>query len=133
MNDQSPPANAFHPDLLKLLHKRAVVGLSYFDHQDNLLSQKQIAGTVVRVTPEDGITLKLSDDKTEFTLPSDLSPWFVAPQGNYVDQETRQQIVNPDYLVTWNIYRTKAKDSEDKQHEWWEWVPCTEAPAVGKK
>ncbi len=117
--------------LRPLLDKVALVGISYFDRDGQPLQQRLLAGTVVRVTPEDGITLKLLHSDGEFTLPSDISPWFIAPAGRYTESEGGQAVENPDYLVTWDVHRSQAGKDEGEQ-EWWEWVPRTVPPSVGK-
>ena len=122
------------PDLTldQLMGKTAVIGLSYFDTAENLMSQRQLAGQVIKVTPDDGITLQLlGDGAADFIIPSDLSPWFIAPEGRFFDKTSAMEIVNPDYLVTWNVHQTQSENIEDKTHQWWDWVPCVVAPQVG--
>ncbi len=120
-------------ELVKLLDKMALVGLSYFDTDGELIQQRQLAGKIVRVTPQDGITVRMADGKTEFTLPSELSPWFKAPTGRYFDEESKVEIIDPDYLVTWDVYKVKDEKKPKGQHEWWEWQPRTVPPSVGQK
>ncbi|AWB68328.1 hypothetical protein C2869_18790 [Saccharobesus litoralis] len=120
-------------DLVGMLEKTVLVGLTYFDFKQEFIQQRQISGTVVRVTPQDGITLRFPDGKTEFTLPSDLSCWFKAPEGRYFDQESNIEITNPDFLITWDVHQVQDKSKPDGQHEWWEWKPRTVPPAVGQK
>jgi len=64
-----------------------------------------------------------------FILPPTLNCWFVAPKGSYPVQGNK--VENPDFLVTWDIHQTQ-KDSEEGQHEWWDWVPRTAPPQVGQ-
>ena len=119
-------------ELKVLLGKTVLAGLRYHDLQGALLQQRQIYGEVVRVTPNDGITLRFVDGKTEFTLPSTLSPWFIAPKGDYVNADLQVKISNPDYLVTWDIYKTQDITKPKGEHEWWEWQPNTIPPVVGR-
>jgi len=125
--------------LSDLLQKTCLIGLSYFDTEGVLLKQSQLAGTVVAVDAEEGISIELnatpSTDTNDgkpavFHLPSSLSAWFVAPPGHYRNAEQQLDILNPDYLVTWDIRKTK-KGTAEGQHEWWEWVPRTAPPQVG--
>lgn len=124
--------------LSDLLHKTCLIGLSYFNTDGELLKQSQLAGTVIAVDAEEGISIELKataaqDDKPPvFHLPSSLSAWFIAPPGHYRNAEQQLDILNPDYLVTWDIHKTK-KDTPEGQHEWWEWVPRTAAPHVGNQ
>ena len=116
-------------ELAALVDKSAVVGLSYFDINGDALQQRMLIGTVVRVTPSDGITLRQPNDQ-EFTLPSSMAPWFIAPKGNYRSSDG-DTLDNPDYLVTWNVHRCQDKDKPEGEHQWWEWVANTTPPSVG--
>lgn len=114
--------------LSELEGKRCIAGLSYFDATGELLSQRMLAATVVTAS-DAGIVLRPRQDGRDFTLPPELSPWFIAPSGSYRDSED-VQLDNPDFLVTWNVHRQKSP-SQDGEHEWWDWVPCTTPPTVG--
>lgn len=119
-----------------LLSKTCVIGLSYFDKDGELLKQTQFAGTVNKVDSEQGISVQLqhSDEtagKPAFILPPNLAAWFTAPPGHYRHPASGVDMENPDFLVTWCIYRT-VENKADGQHEWWEWVPNTESPKVGQ-
>ena len=117
------------PQLAALLDKTALVGLNYLDIDGELLQQRMLAGVVVRVTPADGITLRQSDGE-EFTIPSALAPWFLAPAGNY-KSSAGETVEQPGYLVTWNVHRCQDKDKPEGEHQWWEWVANTLPPSVG--
>lgn len=119
----------------ELLAKTCVIGLSYIDTDGQLLKQTQYAGTVTQVENEIGISVQLqhSDSAVEkpvFILPPNLAAWFKAPPGHYRHLASGVDMQNPDFLVTWNIYRTRDSTAEG-QHEWWDWVPNTSAPQVG--
>lgn len=120
-----------------LINKTCLIGLSYFDLDGALLKQSQLCGTVTSADQEEGISIQLQGKKTVetekapvFILPPTLSAWFTAPPGNYKNPESGIDIKDPDYLVTWDIYKTK-KDTPEGEHEWWEWVPRTAPPQVG--
>lgn len=118
-----------------LIGKTCVIGLSYFDLGGELMKQAQFAGEVVKVDAENGISVRLrhtdaSVEKAEFIVPPKLAPWFKAPPGHYRHAPTGVDIVNPDFVVTWDIHRTQDNTAEG-QHEWWEWVPNTQPPQVG--
>lgn len=117
-----------------LLSKTCVIGLSYFDPQGALLKQAQYAGTVIKVDREQGISIQLrhsdsSAEKAAFIVPPNLAAWFKAPPGHYRHPQSGVDMENPDYLVTWCIYRSQQMTA-DGQHEWWDWVPNTEFPQV---
>lgn len=121
--------------LEELIGKTCVVGVSYFDIGGELMKQAQYAGQVAKVDGELGITIELrhSDATTpraDFILPPNLDAWYKAPPGHYRHPPSGVDMENPDYLVTWNVYRTQENKPEG-QHEWWEWVPNTERPQVG--
>jgi len=127
------------------LKKRCLIGLTYFDIDGNELKKQLLGGTVVAVDSEMGITLKLlsaegNSDKAKeanFIIPATLSCWFKAPKGEFHTSHEQVKIVNPDYLVTWDIYQTKShgkSQQDDKnqegQQQWWKWYPRTEDPKV---
>jgi len=129
------------------LNKSCLIGLSYFNVQGEQLKQNILAGRVIEVDSEMGITIELSTSepstsnndkkqKANFILPIDLSCWFNAPKGEFHTSQKGVKIVNPDYLVTWDIYQTKQKQSEssdkpDSEQQWWQWRPRTQSPNVG--
>lgn len=145
------------------LNKRCLIGLSYFNAQGEQLKQNILAGRVINVDAELGITVELftndsvnqatsldepnSSSETKhktahFILPCDLSCWFNAPKGEFHTSQAGVKISNPDYLVTWDIYQTKAQENNDKaqsstpkvqdgEQQWWQWHPRTQSPNVG--
>jgi len=129
------------------LGKSCLLGLSYFTVQGEPLNQNILAGRVIAVDKELGITLALFDAKSgdetmiipsnkaaNFILPTDLSCWFTAPTGDFHTSQAGVKITNPDYLVTWDIYQTKEpeeNESTDSEQQWWQWQPRTQAPNVG--
>jgi len=122
-------SDILNAELAALLDKRALVGISYYDINGDTLQQRMLAGTVVRVTAKDGITLRQSN-KNEFTIPSSTAPWFIAPAGNYKTGDG-EAVNNPDYLVTWDVHRCQDMNKPEGEHQWWEWVANTTPPSVG--
>ena len=154
------------------LNKSCLIGLSYFNVQGEQLNQNILAGRVVSVDSELGITVELlsasnvssdelssnefssnklsSNNKKKganFILPSDLSCWFTAPKGEFHTSQNGTKIINPDYLVTWDIFQTKEQQTNEQQgnlqekssiekvkdgeQQWWQWSPRTQSPNVG--
>ncbi|WP_206485516.1 hypothetical protein [Thalassotalea sp. G2M2-11] len=116
--------------------KTCVVGLSYFDHQANLLKQTTLAGTVIEADTKTGITLALANNDTSattqaahFILPTALSCWFTAPKGDFHTSDKQVKISDPDYFVTWDIFQTKPS-SNDGEHQWWQWFPRNTPPQI---
>ncbi|MFT7560796.1 MAG: hypothetical protein ACI93R_002719 [Flavobacteriales bacterium] len=116
------------------LHTRCLIALSYFDIDETPLKQSLLAGKVIAADDEDGITIELEakndGSKGNFILPANLSCWFKAPPGNFPTSQEGVSMLNPDYLITWDIYKTQ-KDTGDGEQQWWEWVARTDAPSVG--
>ena len=124
------------------LNKSCLVGLTYFDVDGNELKRQLLGGTVIEMSEEMGITISLFTTKknqakkaAHFIIPSNLSCWFIAPKGEFHTTGEGIRVVNPDYLVTWDIYQTKEQDGnskKDSQQQWWKWYPRTEEPVVNK-
>ena len=123
-----------------IIGKTCIIGLSYFDQAGEMLKQSLLGGRVISVDKEMGIAIELvsaqtkkpNDKAAEFLIPSTLTCWFVAPKGDFHTSQEGLKIVNPDYLVTWDIYQTKSKNEvKEGQQQWWEWTPRTEKPQVG--
>lgn len=132
------------------LQKSCLIGLTYFDIDGKELKKQLLAGTVVAVDAEMGITIKLLTADTSsnklnkdanFVIPATLSCWFKAPKGEFHTSHEQVKIVDPDFLVTWDIYQTmpqsksQGKNLDDKKaqegvQQWWKWYPRTEDPKV---
>jgi len=129
------------------LQKSCLIGLTYFDLDGNELKQQLLAGTVIAVDAEMGITIKLlsaesnanNSKAANFIIPANLSCWFKAPKGEFHTSLEQVKIVDPDFLVTWDIYQTKShgtsqddKKSQEGVQQWWKWYPRTADPMVNK-
>ena len=124
------------------LNKSCLIGLSYFTAQGEQLKQNILAGRVIKVDSEMGITVELftkdNSQGAHFILPIDLSCWFIAPKGDFHTNQTSIKITNPDYLITWDIYQTKdqgresaTKVPQNSEQQWWQWQPRTQPPNIG--
>ncbi|MCW8834654.1 MAG: hypothetical protein OQK09_05515 [Colwellia sp.] len=134
------------------LNKSCLIGLSYFNVQGEQLKQNILAGRVISVDSELGITIELSTSElstnnlsanekskgANFILPCDLSCWFTAPKGEFHTSQKEVKIINPDCLVTWDIYQARAQEKSqpttkvtDGEQQWWQWRPRTQPPNVG--
>lgn len=119
------------------LDKTCLIGLSYFDVNNQLLKQQTLAGKVNSVSKENGISVVLkgskgSDKLPEFIIPADLSCWFVAPKGDFHTSIEDIKVTNPDYLVTWDIHQSRG-DKQEGEQQWWQWVPRAQTPNYGKR
>ncbi len=120
------------------LNKTCLIGLTYFDKSGEVIKQSMLGGLVTKVDQEMGITIELSTTESakkkapDFLIPSTLTCWFVAPKGEFHTSQEGVKLVNPDYLVTWDIHQTKEKEEvAEGEQQWWEWVPRSEKPQVG--
>lgn len=87
-----------------IINKIALVGITYYTEDEQLLSQKQIWGKIISAN-RDEIIIKQNDD-TLFHLPADLSAFSPAVPGKYTLRSTGETIENPDFLITWKVYHT---------------------------
>lgn len=121
--------------LTDTLNKTCLLGLTYFDLKGNIIKQSLLGGTVTSVDEAMGITIVLTgqDQATkkpaEFIIPTNLSCWFKAPKGEFNTSQEGIKIINPDFLVTWDIHQTQDESAEGEQ-QWWEWLARTEKPNV---
>ncbi|MDX1694418.1 MAG: hypothetical protein R3208_11695 [Ketobacteraceae bacterium] len=116
--------------LSTILNHTVIVGLSYFDSEGNLVSQRQLGGVVIETDQEKGIAIKRHGGSDQyFVLPASLLCWFHAPRGHFYDSESGALIENPDFLVTWDVFQ-QQEDVDEGNHQWWEWRPRTTPPQV---
>lgn len=122
-----------------ILNKTCLIGLTYTSSSGEVLKQTELAGTVIQVDAEEGISVKLNDiaDRQQddemgpaiFHLPPSMEAWFIAEPGHYSNPEKTFDITDPDFFVTWYIVK-KKDDTPEGVHEWWEWYPQTTSPKV---
>ena len=86
-----------------LLGKVMLIGLTFYDHNDNMLERKQLWGTVTEAN-ENKILVEQKNGET-FSLPPDLEAVKEAPPGEYRLHSTGEVVENPDFLTTWNVTR----------------------------
>jgi hypothetical protein len=82
-----------------LIGKHLLVGITYLDHNDVLVEQVQLHGTITEITKQ-GITLLQSNGET-FSLPPDPESLKPAPAGNYRLRSTGEIVKDPDLLSNW--------------------------------
>ena len=126
--------------LQDLLNKTCLIGLTYIAANGDVLKQTQLAGTVIEIDEEEGLSVELmkiegqepqaeGEKPAIFHLPPLLEAWYVATPGHYKNAEHKIDIVDPDYFVTWDIVK-KKDDTAEGDHEWWEWHPRLSSPSV---
>lgn len=94
--------------------KHLLVGIYYYETGsdgavERLLRQEQRHGEIVRANPADGIVIR-QDNGEEFKMPPDLNVLERAPKMEFKLHSTGEAVVNPDYIMTWDIYRTKKDE-----------------------
>ena|SRR5215472_2688683 len=87
--------------------KHLLIGMTYLDHNEQLIEQKQLHGEIVRINENEGIVIKLHNSGEEFKLPPELDSLKPAPPGEYRLHATGEVVVDPDLLTIWT--QTKAK------------------------
>jgi hypothetical protein len=89
--------------------KHLLVGMTYTDHNDQPLEQKQFHGDIVRINEHEGIVIRLRDSGDEFKLPPDVNSLKAAPEGEYRLRATGEVVVNPDLMTTWTLTKPKPE------------------------
>jgi hypothetical protein len=90
--------------------KHLLVGITYLDHEDNFIEQKQFHGNIVRINEPEGIVIRLHDSDQEYKLPPDLNALQEAPKGEYRLRATGEIVVDPDLLTTWTLNKPKREE-----------------------
>ena len=103
-NDEKP---SFDLEQAKsMLNKHVLIGLTYYDHEGKFIEQKQIHGKIISVSQK-GFSIKLEGLRSgeTYNLPLDLRSFQKARPGTYKLRSTGEEIVDPDYLASWNVYK----------------------------
>ena len=84
-----------------LIGKTILVGMTFYNKNDEFVEQKQSWGKIVAVN-ENTIFIKQKDGE-EFSIPNDPSAIEPANPGEFRLRSTGEVVENPDFLSTWNI------------------------------
>lgn len=87
-------------DLGFLLGKRLLVGITYLDADDEVLTQVEYVGVVSAVDPM--VAVDCGADEP-FTLPPDPDAFERAAPGEYRLSSTGETVVDPDYITVWTV------------------------------
>lgn len=92
--------------------KYILVGLTYQDHEGNVLRKEQLHGVISSVS-DTGIEISLrgAHEGRLWSMPPDLSAIFPADPGGYRLHSTNEKVQNPDFVCTWTI--TKPRSSQE--------------------
>lgn len=83
--------------------KTFLLGLSFADEAGTVVERVQVYGKAVRVTPHEGVVVRLDGDDEEYRLPRDVKI-LPAPKGEYVLLSSAEVITDPDFLAAWTIH-----------------------------
>ena len=86
-----------------LLNKVLLIGITVLDDNDELITQIQVYGPVIR-SNADGIVIRRNQTQSEFTIPPDFDNVFEAQPGEYKLRSTGETVVDPDYLSSWTVH-----------------------------
>src|SRR6267378_2326596 len=81
----------------RMLGKTVLVGLTYVDEDDNVLSQVQRHGTIRQVHETSGIGIDIADDSEIYWLPPHLEAFQPAEPGEYRLRSTGELLIDPDF------------------------------------
>jgi hypothetical protein len=92
--------------------KTFLIGLTFIDKEDKLIEQYQTHGTVSELT-NDGLIKIERKDKTIFQMPYDKETINKAEKGEYKLRATKEVVIDPDFIMTWEI-STNGNDDLEK-------------------
>ena len=83
--------------------KHVLIGVTYLDHKDSFIEQKQFHGRIIRINDTEGIVVQLANSGSEFKLPPDLRGIETARKGEYRLRSSGEVVVDPDLIANWTI------------------------------
>jgi hypothetical protein len=88
--------------LTGLVGHRLLVGISYLDDDERVVSAQQFCGRVLDVT--DGVVVVERPGEPEpAVLPADASAYRPAAAGHYQLSNTGEIVIDPDFITTWRL------------------------------
>ena len=90
-----------------LIGKVMLAGITYLNHDESLIEQQEFFGEVLSADSQKGILLRLHGRRLgeQYNLPPDMRSIVRASLGEYRLRSTGEIVENPDYLVTFDVYR----------------------------
>ena len=85
----------------KYIGKCLIIGVTYKDSKENVLSQKQYYGEIVRID-NTSICVKTKENQ-EINFPPNIDAIIKAPKGGYKLRSTGEIVIDPDYMATWSV------------------------------
>lgn len=105
-----------------LVGKYALVGLTFLDHQGNLIGRAQRHGRLVELDESRGIAIRFVAhghhwDGEIYRLPPDLRSIAEAAPGEYRLRSTGEVVVDPDVTVSWTIASPPPEDDSAEKRD----------------
>lgn len=94
-----------------LINKVILVGITVLDENEELITQIQVYGPVIRVSAE-GIVIKRNITATEFSIPPDFEHIIEAEEGEYRLRSSGEVVINPDYISSWIVRSNSDQEVE---------------------
>ena len=96
----------------KYLNKLILIGINFFDKEENIIEQYQTHGIIKSFTDSNMMKIERSD-LSIFILPFDKKSMKKAKKGTYKEHESGIDIENPDFLTTWSVNSTSPEHLEN--------------------
>jgi hypothetical protein len=103
-----------------LVGKYALVGLTFLDHEGNVVRRVQRHGRLVELDEDRGISIRFVAhgqpwDGEVYRVPPDLRSIADAAPGEYRLRSTGEVVVDPDVTVTWTITSPPPEDDSPEK------------------
>jgi hypothetical protein len=96
-----------------MIGKVVLVGVTRYGGDGQVQGLEQYAGTVLRISADEGVVLADEDDGHERYLPPMLDQYQRAEPGEYRMRNSGMIVVDPDYLTAWDLRPAVTTD-----HAW---------------
>lgn len=95
----------FDPELAKsYIGQHLLFGISYLDHEGNLLKQEQNHGEIIEITAQ-VINVKLRGSEQILALPPFVNELEPAASGEYKLRATGEVVINPDLIGRFKCFK----------------------------
>lgn len=95
----------------RMIGKLVLVGIDHFDACGDFVRCEQLYGNVLRVNAREGLVIRSGLDGTEHALPPFLDEYKPAAPGTYHLRSVQAEVVDPDYLATWECRPRRSDPS----------------------
>jgi hypothetical protein len=94
-----------------LIGKVFLIGLSFLDKDDQIIEKYQTHGIVEKLT-DNGIFVFKRSDGSIFKMPYHKDSISYADAGEYRAKDTGDIVLNPDYIMVWDIVENNKTEIE---------------------